>query len=113
MKPAFQRWTRRECAELERLWRSNVSANTIGKSLDRSRSSVLGKLSRMGLLCIERDRRKSRDQQIVARYIDGETARDLSAVFRLHPAYITQLARDHGYNRGAGRPRHISKRAAA
>lgn len=104
LKPPYQRWTRKECVELERLWRANVTSQHIADRLNRSRSAVLGKLNRMGLLGIEHERRRARDERIARRYAEGEKAESLAFLHGISAKYVTQLARSYGYFRGAGRP---------
>jgi|GEM_PF-5353611 len=105
LKPPHRRWSRKDTAELERLWRANVMASDIAPRLGRTRSAVLGKLHRMGLLGMEPARRRARDERIARRYSEGETAARLSTVHGLCPARITEIARLYGIYRGAGRPR--------
>lgn len=102
------RWTRKDTAELERLWRANVTGSDIALRLGRTRSAVLGKLHRMGLLGMEPDRRRARDERIASRYHEGETAERLSQVHGISASRITKIARLYGVYRGAGRRRKAS-----
>lgn len=105
-----RRWTRKEVAELERLWRANVPSHDIAARLERTRSAVLGKLHREGLLGMEPQRRRARDERIADRYAEGETAAALSMLHGISEKYVTQIARTYGIYRGAGRP--TERRAA-
>lgn len=43
-------WTNKEVTELERLWRAGLTSTEIAGRLNRSRSSIMGQVTRSGLL---------------------------------------------------------------